>query len=87
MIEKCCQPDEIFVRKHGQEFCASLGESLEQPSNTPSHVAAVYTTLALYCVELGCKETMMDILRLLKNIQVTLNQYGNRLQPIRVNRM
>ncbi|KAF4526748.1 hypothetical protein B566_EDAN015095 [Ephemera danica] len=69
VIEKCCQPDEIFVRKHGQEFCASIGESLEQPSNTPSHLAAVYTTLALYCVELGCKETMMDILRLLKNIQ------------------
>lgn len=70
VIEKCSRPDIIFIRKHGPEIFLSMYESLEQENNTVENMEALYTTFALLCVELGCEDTVMDLLRLLITIQV-----------------
>jgi hypothetical protein len=70
VLEKSSRPDVIFIRKHGPEVYRSLYESLEQPNNTVENIEAVYTTLALLCVELASEETVMEMLRLVISIQV-----------------
>ncbi|XP_067006457.1 protein EFR3 homolog cmp44E [Anabrus simplex] len=69
VLEKCSRPDIIFIRKHGPDIYLSLYESLEQSNNTVENIEAVYTTLALLCVELMSEETVMDMLRLVISIQ------------------
>ncbi|XP_069676587.1 protein EFR3 homolog cmp44E isoform X1 [Periplaneta americana] len=69
VLEKSSRPDIIFIRKHGPEIYRSLYESLEQANNTVENIEAVYTTLALLCVELSSEETVMEMLRLVISIQ------------------
>lgn len=69
VLEKCSRPDIIFIRKHGPDIYLSLYESLEQANNTVENIEAVYTTLALLCVELASEETIADLLRLVISIQ------------------
>lgn len=47
----------------------SIYESLEMTNNTVDNVEAVYTTLALICVELLSEETILDFIRLILSIQ------------------
>lgn len=47
----------------------SIYESLEMTNNTVDNVEAVYTTLALICVELLSEETILDFIRLTLSIQ------------------
>jgi hypothetical protein len=70
VLEKSSRLDIIFIRKHGPDIYRSLYESLEQANNTVENIEAVYTTLALLCVELSSEETVMEILRLVVSIQV-----------------
>jgi len=62
--------DGIFIRKHSADIYLSLYETLELPSNTVENVLAVYTTIALICIELATEESVMDLLRLIISIQV-----------------
>ncbi|XP_050305560.1 protein EFR3 homolog cmp44E isoform X2 [Anthonomus grandis grandis] len=68
-IEKCSRPDLIFINKHGPLIYDALYTSLQMDSNTPENIEAVYTTLALLCVELASTETVIDLLQLLLGIQ------------------
>lgn len=64
-IEKSSRPDLIFINKHGPLIYDALYTSLQMDSNSPDNIEAVYTTLALLCVELAATETAIDLLQLL----------------------
>ncbi|XP_018576301.1 protein EFR3 homolog cmp44E isoform X1 [Anoplophora glabripennis] len=68
-IEKCSRPDLIFINKHGPIIYDALYTSLQMDTNTPDNIEAVYTTLALLCIELASAETVIDLLQLLLGIQ------------------
>jgi hypothetical protein len=70
VVEKSSRVDIVFIRKHGPDIYRSLYESLEQTNNTVENIEAIYTTLALLCVELSSEETVMEMLRLVVSIQV-----------------
>lgn len=68
-LEKCSRSDTIFIRKHAQDIYVSIYESLEMTNNTIDNIEAVYTTLALICIELLSEETVLDFIRLILSIQ------------------
>lgn len=64
-LEKTSRPDLIFINKHGPIIYDALYTSLQMDSNTPENIEAVYTTIALLCVELASTETVIDLLQLI----------------------
>lgn len=62
--EKSSRPDMIFINKHGPLIYDALYSSLEKESNTVENMEAVYTTLALLCVEVASHETVIDMILL-----------------------
>ncbi|XP_072947981.1 protein EFR3 homolog cmp44E [Epargyreus clarus] len=68
-VEKCSRPDLIFISKHGYAIFSSLYDGLQLESNTLENVQAIYTTLALLCIELASEETVCDMLHLILAIQ------------------
>lgn len=68
-VEKASRPDIIFIRKHGPEIYMALYESLEFTNNRVENIEAIYTTLALLTVELGCDETVLELIRLIMSLQ------------------
>ncbi|CAH2986675.1 unnamed protein product [Chilo suppressalis] len=68
-VEKCSRQDMIFISKHGFAIYSSLYDGLQLESNTLENVEAIYTTLALLCIELASEETLCDILQLILAIQ------------------
>ncbi|XP_045455930.1 protein EFR3 homolog cmp44E [Melitaea cinxia] len=69
IVEKCSRPDLIFISKHGYAIFSSLYDGLQLESNTAENISAIYTTLALLCVELASEETVCDMLQLILSIQ------------------
>ncbi|XP_044744134.1 protein EFR3 homolog cmp44E isoform X2 [Coccinella septempunctata] len=69
VIEKSSRPDLIFINKHGPIIYDALYTSLQMDTNTPENIEAIYTTLALLCVELSSGETVIDLLQLVLGIQ------------------
>ncbi|XP_050552340.1 protein EFR3 homolog cmp44E isoform X1 [Spodoptera frugiperda] len=69
IVEKCSRQDLIFFSKHGYALFSSLYEGLQLESNTMENVEAIYTTLALICIELASEETVCDIMQLILAIQ------------------
>lgn len=63
-LEKSSRPDLIFINKHGPIIYDALYTSLQLDSNTVENIEAIYTTLALLCVELASGETVIDMLQL-----------------------
>lgn len=63
-FEKSSRPDLIFINKHGPIIYDALYTSLQFDSNNVENIEAVYTTLALLCVELASVETVIDLLQL-----------------------
>ncbi|XP_075985112.1 protein EFR3 homolog stmA isoform X1 [Anticarsia gemmatalis] len=68
-VEKCSRQDLIFINKHGYALFSSLYDGLQLESNSMENIEAIYTTLALICIELGSEETVCDILQLILAIQ------------------
>ncbi|XP_059061273.1 protein EFR3 homolog cmp44E [Achroia grisella] len=68
-VEKCSRQDLIFISKHGYAIFSSLYEGLQLESNTLENIEAIYTTLALLCIEVGSEETVCDIMQLILAIQ------------------
>ncbi|XP_041988763.1 protein EFR3 homolog cmp44E isoform X2 [Aricia agestis] len=69
VVEKCSRPDLIFISKHGYAIFSSLYDGLQLESNTAENVSAIYTTLALLCIELASDETVCDMFQLVLSIQ------------------
>ncbi|XP_075238091.1 protein EFR3 homolog stmA isoform X3 [Lycorma delicatula] len=83
--EKCSRPDAIFIRKNGPEIFHCLIESLQLENNTVENIEAIYTTLALIVVELGCDDAVQDFLNMILNIQKTAVEKINLTLPLRYN--
>lgn len=82
-IEKSSRYDVIFICKYGPEIYMALYESLELSSNTVENIESIYTTLALFAVELACEETVLELLRLVLSLQdlaLTSNQISLALK-------
>jgi protein EFR3 len=68
-IEKASRQDILFMRKHIPEISLHIYENIQFTSNTAENYNAIYTTLALLCVELSSEETLTELLRLTFAIQ------------------
>ncbi|KAB0805530.1 hypothetical protein PPYR_02500 [Photinus pyralis] len=68
-LETSSRPDLIFINKHGAMIYDALYTSLQMNTNTIENIEAIYTTLALLCVELASAETIIDLLQLVLGIQ------------------
>ncbi|XP_065171331.1 protein EFR3 homolog cmp44E isoform X2 [Atheta coriaria] len=84
-LEKSSRPDLIFINKHGPIIYDALYTSLQIDSNTADNIQAVYTTLALLCVELASEETVIELLQLLVGIQSLALSNQNFSQAQRYN--
>ncbi|RWS12247.1 protein EFR3 B-like protein [Dinothrombium tinctorium] len=80
-IEKAYRQDIMFMRKHGPELLSHIYKNLQFANNTPENYNALYTTLALFCIEMSSEETLTEMLRLIfiiqdmtKNSSLTLSQ-------------
>lgn len=65
VLEKSSSPDLIFINKYGPIIYDALYTNLQMDTNSPDNIEAVYTTLALLCVELVSGETVIDLLQLI----------------------
>lgn len=68
-VEKCSRQDTVFMKKHGTDLLYHIFENVQLPSNGPNNFQALYTTLALLCVELGSEDVLIELLRLMFAIQ------------------
>jgi hypothetical protein len=67
--EPCTRTDILFAKKNGGDIFTNLYESLGKKNNTMNNMNSVFTTIALFCVELFCEETLFDFLRLVMSLQ------------------
>ncbi|XP_054157072.1 protein EFR3 homolog B-like isoform X2 [Oppia nitens] len=68
-MEKTDRHDLMFMKKHGTELLFHIYETIQIANNTQQNFAAIYTTLALLCVELNSEETLTELLRLTFAVQ------------------
>ncbi|KAH9363514.1 hypothetical protein HPB48_005953 [Haemaphysalis longicornis] len=68
-VEKCSRQDTVFMKKNGPDLLSHIYENAQLPNNQPANFQALYTTLALLCVELGSEDVLIDLLRLMFAIQ------------------
>ena len=58
------RPDVIFFKKHGSMIFDTFSKSLQIDSNTVSNMEAIFTTLALFSVEVYHTDVAMELLQL-----------------------
>uniref|UniRef100_L7M9J5 Uncharacterized protein n=1 Tax=Rhipicephalus pulchellus TaxID=72859 RepID=L7M9J5_RHIPC len=68
-VEKCSRQDTVFMKKNGPDLLSHIYENAQLSNNLPSNYQALYTTLALLCVELGSEDVLIELLRLMFAIQ------------------
>lgn len=68
-VEKCSRQDTMFMKKNGAEILYHIFENVQIASNREEHFNAIYTSMALLCLELGSEEALMELLRLIIAIQ------------------
>ncbi|XP_075525945.1 protein EFR3 homolog stmA [Dermacentor variabilis] len=68
-VEKCSRQDTVFMKKNGPDLLSHIYENAQLPNNLPGNFQALYTTLALLCVELGSEDVLIELLRLMFAIQ------------------
>lgn len=61
--------DILFVKKNGAEIFSNMIASLEKNNNELRNMNAIYTTVALFTVELFCEDTLFDFVRLVLSFQ------------------
>ncbi|XP_054275063.1 protein EFR3 homolog cmp44E isoform X2 [Macrosteles quadrilineatus] len=81
VAEKCSRSDSIFLRKNSPDMFQCFLDSLELENNTVENIEAVYTTIALLIVEVGCDDTISDFLNLMLRIQDLAISNNNKLPP------
>ncbi|XP_064486988.1 protein EFR3 homolog B-like isoform X2 [Ornithodoros turicata] len=69
VVEKCSRQDTVFLKKYGPDLLYSIYENVQLLNNGPSNFQAMYTTMALLCVELGSEDVLIELLRLVFAIQ------------------
>ncbi|XP_025109068.1 protein EFR3 homolog B-like isoform X2 [Pomacea canaliculata] len=68
-VEKCSRQDILFMKKSGIQFYCHILENLQLESNRVDNLEAVYCTMGLLAVEMGCDEIIVDLYRLALDIQ------------------
>jgi hypothetical protein len=69
VIEKAFRQDLMFMKKHGNEILLHLYENFKFANNRKENYNALYTTLALLCVEMSTEDTLAELLRFIFAIQ------------------
>ncbi|CAL8131607.1 unnamed protein product [Orchesella dallaii] len=67
--EPSTRTDILFVKKNGAEIFSNMIASLEKNNNELRNMNAIYTTVALFTVELFCEDTLFDFVRLVLSFQ------------------
>ncbi|CAG7731201.1 unnamed protein product [Allacma fusca] len=67
--ESCTRTDILFVKKNGSEIFTSLVASVGKNNNAIGNMNAIYTTIALFLVELFCEDTLVDFIRVIISFQ------------------
>lgn len=83
-LEKCSRQDTVFMRKHGPDILYHVYENAQLANNGPANFQALFTTLALLCVELGSEDVLIDLLRLMFAIQELPTTGGASLSAAQV---
>jgi hypothetical protein len=78
-IEKADRQDLMFMKKHGTEIILHIYENIQLSNNKDQNFDAIYTTLALLCIELNSEETTTELLRLTFAIQDLASVKGSSL--------
>ena len=68
-IEKAFRQEVMFMKKHGVEIIANIYENLQIVGNTGENYKAIYTTVALLCIEMNSDEAIIETVRLALSIQ------------------
>lgn len=68
-IEKAYRQEVMFMKKHGVEIIANIYENLQIIGNTGDNYKAIYTTIALLCIEMNSDEAIIETVRLALSIQ------------------
>lgn len=81
-IEKAYRQDIMFMKKHGPELMQHIYESAQITNNKIENFNALYTTLALLCIELSSEDTLSELLRLTFALQDFANTKNNGISEM-----
>lgn len=68
-MEKAHRQDLMFMNKHGSDLLMHIYENSRFTNNTQENFDAVYTTLALLCVEMSSEEVLAELFRVVFALQ------------------
>jgi AGAP012183-PA len=68
-MQKAYRQDLMFMNKHGPELLMHIYENAYFSNNTIENFNALYTTMALLCVEMSCEDALSELFRLNFSIQ------------------
>lgn len=68
-IECASRPDTLFMIKYGMHFYYYLLENIKLESNKVDNFEALFCTMCLITVEVGCKEIVMELIKLGLDLQ------------------
>ncbi|KAI1297895.1 Protein EFR3 -like protein B [Halotydeus destructor] len=68
-IEKAYRQDVMFMKKYGCDIMLRIYEGLKMPNNMADNYDALFTSLALFCVEMSSEEVLVEILRVALALQ------------------
>lgn len=68
-IEKAFRQEVMFMKKHGIEIIANVFENVQMVGNTGENYKAIFTTVALLCIEMNSDEAIIETVRLAFSVQ------------------
>jgi hypothetical protein len=68
-VEKAFRQDVVFIKKHGIEIIGNINENIQLTNNSAENYCALYTTIALLCVEMSSEELVTETVRLSFSMQ------------------
>ena len=69
VIEKSSRHDSLFMKKNGLNFYWHILENIQMHTNKVNNFESIYCTMCLLCVEMGCDELVIELLRLGLDLQ------------------
>ncbi|XP_072170342.1 protein EFR3 homolog B-like [Diadema setosum] len=80
-VEKPSRQDVSFLRKNGADIQWHIYENLRCSENKTENYVAVFTTLALLCVEFGTDDILVDLVKVSLALQDMVCDPDCRLEP------
>jgi len=74
-MEKAYRQDLVFMKKNGSEIMKHIYENVQFANNRAVNYHAIYTTLALLTVELNSEDAVVELLRLMFALQVSVYEH------------